>query len=400
MKSSRSTEWLSGHRGWTAGEMLQLIRQIPEPSRARLVEHSGLAASTVAARVEQLVALGLVTQAANDRGGRNPRLLSVNDDFGCVAAVDIGSRHARLAIIDMSGGIIEVEDLAVPDRTPDTFVRWLSEQVLRLHADLREQGRAPQALLCVGLSVPAPVNLAAGTVVGPTRVPEWHDVPLAGMMADVLGIEVLMDNDATLMALAEHRRHHETQSNMLFVKLGSGIGCGVIVGGEVYRGDSGGAGDIGHVSVDVPFARACRCGRTDCLESSVGGLALINELRARGVDVSTLADFARAAQEGNPEAVEIARIAGSAIGEALAIITNFFNPAVIVVGGGLSTIERLYTSLLATLYDRALPIATLGVSIEPSRNAEDAGIRGAGLLALESVLGALSVDSRIAHSGG
>src|SRR5690606_26731442 len=130
-------EILSGHRGWTAGEILQLVRQIPEPSRARLVEHSGLAASTVAARVEQFVAIGLVTQAENDRGGRNPRLLSVNDRFGCVGAVDIGSRHARLAIVDMSGDVIEVEELVVPDRAPETFVRWLSEQILRLHADLR-----------------------------------------------------------------------------------------------------------------------------------------------------------------------------------------------------------------------------------------------------------------------
>ena len=382
---------------WSAGELLQLIRQGKAASRAGLVHLTGLSPSTVTARIEQLLQVGYLRQGSNDRGGRNPRALALDPGVGYVAVADIGARHARLGLLDVTGAILASRQYEHSTEHVDEFTQWLETTLRDFLADSREQLEA-RPLLGIGLSIPAPVHAQTGRVVYPTRVPTWHDADLIGPLTSAFSVPVAADNDATLMALAEHRIHHPNVQDMLFVKIGSGIGCGIIARGEVYRGGTGGAGDIGHVSVDVPFARHCLCGRDHCLEASVGGSALVRILQQRGVDVTSPAEIERLTRENQADALELSRTAGRAIGEALALIANFFNPELIVVGGALSQIESLYNSMRSALYARSLALTTHELVIELSKNGVDASLYGPAFLILDKVLSIDMVNDLVAST--
>lgn len=384
-------------QAWSPGELLQLIRQEKATSRSGLVRLTGLSPTTVATRIEQLAAVGYLSQGSNDRGGRNPRNLSMDPELGFVAVADIGARHARLGLVDVTGTILEARAYDHNTDHVDEFLQWLITALRELIEDWQakdpSQGRP---LLGIGLSIPAPVHVETGRVIYPTRVPTWHDADLIGPLSEAFSVPAAADNDATLMALAEHRIHHPTAQDMLFVKIGSGIGCGIIARGEVYRGATGGAGDIGHVSVDVPFARHCLCGRDHCLEASVGGSALVRILQERGIEITVPTEIERLTRESQPDALELSRTAGRAIGEALALIANFFNPELIVVGGMLSQIESLYNSMLSSLYERSLPLSTQALTIEPSRSGVDAALYGPAFLILDRVLSIEQVNDLVA----
>ncbi len=358
---------------------------------------TGLSPSTVAARVEQLLQADYLRQGSNDRGGRNPRALALDPGLGFVAVADIGARHVRLGLVDATGAILTSRQLEHGTDHVDEFTRWLIEALHRFLSKSRQE-IAERPLLGIGLSIPAPVHAQTGRVVYPTRVPSWHDADLITPLASAFSVPVAADNDATLMALAEHRIQHPDVQDMLFVKIGSGIGCGIIARGQVYRGGTGGAGDIGHVWVDVPFARHCLCGRDHCLEASVGGSALVRILQQRGVDVSNPAEIERLARENQADALELSRTAGRAIGEALALIANFFNPELIVVGGALSQIESLYNSMRSALYERSLPLTTHDLTIDLSKNGVDASLYGPAFLILDKVLSADQVNDIIASA--
>jgi predicted NBD/HSP70 family sugar kinase len=362
-----------------------MIRHGKAASRAGLVQLTGLSPSTVTARIEQLLQAGYLSQGSNDRGGRNPRALTLDPSLGYVAVADIGARHIRLGLVDVTGAILASRLHEQSTTDFDKFIQWLETAFRDFLADFQDP-IGPRPLLGIGLSIPAPVDAQTGRVVYPARVPTWHDADLIGPLSDAFSVPVATDNDATLMALAEHRIHHPGVENMLFVKIGSGVGCGIIARGEVYRGSNGGAGDIGHVSVDVSFAHDCLCGRDHCLEASVGGSALVRILRQRGVGVTGPADVERLARENQADALELSRTAGRAIGEALALIANFFNPELIVVGGALSQIEPLYNSMRSSLYERMLALTTHKLVIELSKNGVDASLYGPAFLILDQLL--------------
>ena len=188
------------------------------------------------------------------------------------------------------------------------------------------------------------------------------------------------------MALGEHRATYPDLKHMLFIKVGSGIGCGIIVSGQLHRGADGAAGDLGHIRVpgcDTP----CRCGNTGCLEAVAGGQALANQLAAKGVTAATARDVARLAAEGDTQARQAVRAAAQHIGEVLAAIVSFANPSAIVVGGSLAQLDDvLLSGIRSGIYGRALPLAQRSLRIKTSTLNERAGTVGAIALAQEHVL--------------
>jgi predicted NBD/HSP70 family sugar kinase len=237
-------------------------------------------------------------------------------------------------------------------------------------------------LWAVGVSLPGPVDIVAGSVSLPSRMPGWNGFPVRDWLEQRFGVPASIDNDANLMALAEHSVRPPELTQSITVKAGTAIGLGIIAGGHVYRGATGAAGDITHVRLNAGLI-PCSCGNTGCLETVASGAALVRQLRESGVDVTSTADVVRLASAGHPGATAAVRVAGRRLGEVLSANVNFFNPDAVYLGGILSTTDPYVASVRSQLYDGCHPLATQSLIIERTITGHDAGLLGAGLFALQ-----------------
>ncbi|MET8333405.1 ROK family protein [Streptosporangium canum] len=367
------------------GDLLRLVATGHAESRAELARLSGLAASSVSLRVEELIGTGLLVEegSGTSRGGRRPRRLRVSPTAGLLAVADLGAHHARLGLLDLSGTPLVVEerpcDIALgPEETLDWMAASFDELLLA-------HGPPGVPLRGVGTGIPGPVDPGSGRVVSPSRMPGWNNFPVAEHLGAHYDLPVLVENDANLMAVGEARAWPGCD-NLMVLKAGSGIGCGVIVDGRLHRG-RGAAGDISHVRVRTDSSVVCSCGHSDCLEAYASGAALMSALTEQGIAVGRPADVVAAVNDGVPEATALVRSAGRLIGEVLTVLVNFLNPDAIVIGGSLSTAEPLISSIRAAVYERCLPLATRDLEIAVTRAGPDAALLGAGSLLLDAVLG-------------
>jgi len=379
-----------------AGALLSLIRDHGAMTRGDLVRRTGLARSTVGQRVDALLAHELVRESAGgvSTGGRPPAVLAFNHDAGVVLAADLGATHARLAVCDLAGTpLAELagdQDIAAG---PHAVLGWVHARFLEL---LREAGRAAEEVRGIGVGVPGPVEFSTGEPVNPPIMPGWNGFSVRSWFRERFPVPVLVDNDVNVMALGEHAMHWRGTDHLLLVKVGTGIGCGIVSEGHIYRGAKGAAGDIGHVRLAGRHDAVCRCGNVGCLEAVAGGRALAQRLAAEGFDVVNSRDVVRLVRAGEPLAVRMVREAGRAVGDVLASCVNFFNPAAIVVGGDLAeTHEHLLAGIRETIFRRSPPLATHDLRIVPSVLGDRAGVIGASLLVVEHVLAPDAVDQAI-----
>lgn len=200
-----------------------------------------------------------------------------------------------------------------------------------LHQLLKTSGRAPGTLRSIGVGVPGPVEFSTGRPVDPPIMPGWHQYPIPEFFAARFGVRALVDNDVNVMALAEQRRAFPDCRYLLYIKVGTGIGCGIVADGRLHRGAQGCAGDIGHIRV-AELDEPCRCGNSGCLEAVAGGASLAAKLSGLGLEATSGSDVVRLVKSGNRDAVRMVREAGRAVGEVLAGLVNFFNPDTVVVG--------------------------------------------------------------------
>ena len=369
-----------------AGAMLRLVASGAAASRADLARLSGLSPSTVSQRVETLIGRGLLREvgAGKSRGGRRPRQLEVPADGVVIGAIDLGAHHARIGTLDLAGRVVQAHtvDVRVADG-PEAVLGRLLDEVTGL---MRAASDSGSGLRGIGIGIPGPVQHGTGRIVSPSRMPGWNGFDVLGFCAERTDVPVVVDNDANLMALGEHRWAHPELDHAVYVKAGTGIGAGVISGGRLHRGGQGSAGDISHCRVfTVDPAPLCSCGNTGCLEAVASGAALVNALRERGVPVRDTAEVMRLIDDGDRHATALARTAGRSIGEILAVVVNFFNPQVVAIGGLLAGCEPLLASMRATLYERCLPLATQSLLIERFTAGVDVGIQGAAQLVIDRV---------------
>jgi predicted NBD/HSP70 family sugar kinase len=375
--------------------MLALVREGRVTTRAELVAETGLARSTVAQRVDALLRRGYLgaAEVAGSSGGRPPTMLSLNRGFGCVLAADFGATRAHLALCDLEADLLaeQSHEIAAGERGPEEIIAWLAERL----GELREAaGEAAGELLAVGVGIPAPVDIATGRPVSPPLMPGWNDHPVAAELAAAVGAPVRLDNDVNVMALGEHRLNWPETADLVFVKVATGIGCGIIAGGEVYQGAAGAAGDLGHVRAPGGGDVLCRCGRRGCLEAIAAGPALAAKLTAQGFGATGASDAAAAIRIGDPRALTLAREAGGEIGEVLATVVNFFNPAAIVFGGEIpDASEDLLAGVREAIYGRSLALATRDLEIVHSAGGRRAGTIGAAVMAIDHVLEPAAVDA-------
>jgi predicted NBD/HSP70 family sugar kinase len=357
-----------------------------------------MARSTVSQRVDLLIDGGLLVQVGEgpSTGGRPPMKLAFNGRAGVILAADLGATHARLAVTDLTA--VPLADLAEDieiSQGPEQILGW----VLAGFAELLDRtGREPDDVWGIGIGVPGPVEFAAGRAVSPPIMAGWDGYPVSDAFAETYDAPVLVDNDVNIMALGEYwALYREDVRDLLFIKVGTGIGAGVVASGRIQRGAQGAAGDMGHVQVpDHPDA-LCRCGNFGCLEAVAGGAALVGELRSLGYSAETSRDVVCLVRSGNPDAARLVREAGRVLGNTLATAVNLLNPAVIVLGGTVAQAhEQLLAGVREIIYQRSLPLATRHLRIARSTLDDSAGITGAAVMMIEELLDPLRVDRQLA----
>jgi predicted NBD/HSP70 family sugar kinase len=369
------------------GHLVSLVAEGKAATRADLSRLTGLARSTVSQRVELLVRSDVLRDTGDgpSTGGRRPTLLKLAPGVGVVLAADIGATHCRLAIADLTGRIAaDVDTRLAVASGPEAVLGWVIEGFRQL---LRDAGLDAGAVRAVGIGVPGPVEFATGTVVQPPIMPGWDGLVMPEWFADHFDAPVLVDNDVNIMALGEYSGRGLAASDLLFVKVSTGIGCGIISDGRLHRGADGAAGDIGHVRVTDGDDTVCTCGNTGCLEAVASGAAVARRLARDGLDARTARDVVELAKAGDARAARSVRLAGERIGEVVAALVNFYNPSTIVIGGALSELrDDLLAGIRGVVYHRALPLATRHLTIETTRLGRRAGVLGASVLAATHAL--------------
>lgn len=379
-----------------AGELFQLFRDGASRTRASLVSETGQSRSTIAARIDALTSIGLLAPSgeASSTGGRPPSTFAFAPSNRIVLGVDLGATHARLAVTDLAASALASMEapLAIAD-DPRTVLGWVADAGARLIA---EAGREPSELAGVGIGLPGPVDHTDGRPVNPPIMPGWDSVDVPGILHGLLGAPVVVDNDVNIMALGEQRTVYPDDQNMLFVKVATGIGAGVVMDGELRRGAQGAAGDIGHVAVPGISEIACRCGNVGCLEAVAGGAAIADALREGGAHVETTQDIVELVRSGDIAASQAVRQAGRDIGMVLATAVSMLNPSRIIVGGILSGAgEHLIAGIREVVYRRSLPLATQYLRIATSRAGAEAGVIGAATLVTDRFLAPHSIDALV-----
>lgn len=386
---------MSGH-----GDLLALFRRHGPLTRAQVVDLSGLARATATHRLETLVRSGLLRADATDRstGGRPAEVLDLVEDHGSLLVADIGSSHARYGLADLNGRVLTTldEDIAIDDG-PETVLAGVEAAFAHLLAD------GPAPVLGVAIGVPGPVDQRTGRLVSPPTMHGWDGVEVADRFERGLGVPVVVDKDANLVALGVHRALRasgvEGADDLLVIKVGMGVGAGIISRGAVLHGARGGAGDLGHIP--HPDGSRCRCGQRGCAEASAGGWAITARLRELGhSEVRTSADVVALAAAGDGDATELLRGAGRRVGESVVEAVGVLNPAIVVVGGDLAEAgDLLVDGVRERVMERSHPLATTDLQVIASPLGPDAGLLGAAQMAADAALAPARVDAFVtAHA--
>jgi predicted NBD/HSP70 family sugar kinase len=231
-------------------------------------------------------------------------------------------------------------------------------------------------------------------------MPGWDGYPIGEHFVEDYGVTTLVDNDVNIMAQGEHWIREPRVDDLFFLKIGTGIGSGLILGGHIHRGSIGAAGDIGHVQIG-PEDVLCRCGNYGCLEATAGGGALAAALAELGAATHNSRDVVALVRAGDPNAVRLVREAGRRVGEVLAGIVNLLNPAVIVLGGDVADAgEELMAGVREVVYGRSTALATNHLRIERSTLGDRAGVVGAAAMVIEAILSPAAIDQLLATPEG
>jgi glucokinase-like ROK family protein len=393
--------------------VLDLLRFEHARTRPELAQYSGLGRAVVSQQLSYLSDLGLVREGdlAPSTGGRAPRSLAFRAEAGVLLVAELGATSLAAGLSDLAGNLLfQHEEPFDIGEGP----RRALDRLAKLFDALLDQNDISRASLWgIGLGVPGPVEFSTGRPISPPIMPGWHAYPIRQHLGELYGLPVWVDNDVNLMALGELRSGHARgEQNMVYVKIGTGIGAGIVCGGKLYRGAQGCAGDIGHVAVREASDVVCRCGKGGCLEALAGGAALgrdgtlaaesgLSPHLAAVLDEGrkvTGEEISKAAQRGDPVAMELLLRSGRLVGEVLATIVNFYNPALILVGGGVAAAgDALLASIRENVYRCSLPLATRDLQISFSPLGELAGLRGAAAMVTDEVFAPAQIVRWLAH---
>lgn len=379
---------------WSAGSSRHVLSSRLEFSKSKA---NGL----VAGLLEQglLEETGLQVSS----GGRRAESLCLASALGVLVGVDLGATSLEVAIFKPDLTVLARHAEAADVRAGPGVVLARVRSVM--HELLGQAGASAQQVIGIGMGAPGPVDFESGQLVNPPLMPDWDGFSIRDYLREDFTAPVFVDNDVNLMALGELWRLQRGLQNFLVIKVGTGIGCGIVCHGEVYRGANGSAGDVGHICVDQNGPR-CHCGNVGCVEvmaaapaitrmatqaAQDGESAMLAEALRQG-GALTAVDVGQASRNGDTAANAIIQRAGSQIGQMLASVVNFFNPSHVFIGGGVTRIGPLFlASVRQSIYQRSLALSTRHLEIQYTPLGEQAGVVGAGVLAMQEALKARGV---------
>lgn len=364
-------------------------------SRTDLADQMGLTRAAVTLIANDLIENGVILEAESRSipSGRPPVVLEINPKRGLVAAVDMGVTHISIALADFSAKIIEETHRPFDIREGPQVCLAQASHILH---ELLEHSRIKMSqLMAVGVGVPGPVIKDAGTVISPPVMPGWDGFPIRKTLENAWGCSVSLNNDAELGALGEWAYGGgRGERNLAFIKVGSGIGAGLIINQQIYGGTTGSAGEIGHLTIDEN-GPLCTCGNRGCMEAFAGGNAIAlqaRELVKSGkrtilssipMEALTAHEVAKAAQRGDLPSQEIIMRAGTFIGIAIAGLVNLFNPGAVIIGGGVAQAgDLLTTSIRQAVRERSLRASEQSVHITTAMLGQRSSLMGATVQAI------------------
>ncbi|WP_022877575.1 ROK family protein [Microbacterium sp. B19] len=378
--------------------MVRLGEAVTRPEIGRV---TGLGRGVVTQRVDRAVEMGFLEDAefAPSSGGRAPRTLRFRSERGRIVVCALGGLHIHVGVTDLDGEI-RVEAHRVWDiaKGPDETLSVATAMV----DDLLVADGNP-AVWAVVVGVPGPVDFETGRPVAPPIMPGWNNFDVRSRFEERYSAPVWVDNDVNILAAGERARRREDNPDLIYCKVGTGIGAGLVSHGRLHRGANGAAGDMGHVR--VPGAQQqCRCGKIGCLEAVAGGWALVRDAKdavaaggagaladiiASGAELAP-EDISKAAERGDALAISLIQASARQIGEAVAALVNMFNPSVIVIGGAVAAAGELFLAEVRhRVYELSLPLATRDLAIVTSVNDAREPLRGGVDLAREQLFEAV-----------
>jgi glucokinase-like ROK family protein len=376
--------------------LLRLIWDEGQISRAEIARQAELSRSTVSQIVGTLISAGLVAEVGvgPSSGGRRPIVLQFRDDAYSILGIEMGATHVAVTLTNLRGRVLAWEQHDHPVRTDPRGTRLLIDTLC--DACLASVPEDRRQLVGIGVAVPSPVHPTNPDWLSEVVLPEWQGRLGLHDLERKHGVSLLVDNDANLGALAEQWWGAGIgKMNFSYIKIGTGVGSGHVIGGEVYRGSTGVAGEVGHLSID-PKGKPCVCGLRGCLATLVGGGALVERAKELSRDFpasvlsgreATVAEIEDAALAGDPLALQVTREAAGYLATAVAGILNLLNPDMIVLGGGLARVgELLLKPLRDTVKSQTLVSSLAASEIRASTLGPRTVAIGAATFALKSAL--------------
>jgi predicted NBD/HSP70 family sugar kinase len=373
------------------GDLLQLLRRQGPTTRRELLAATGLSRATLWQRIDSLRAHRLVREERGPDGsrGRPAGRLRFDESSRRILAADLGATHATLAVTDLSARRLSVDRRPLDLREGP---RAVLPQVLRAAAALLESvPPAQRGLLGVGVGFPGLADEHRGAIEAPAVLREWDGVPLAERFSRAFRAPAVFVNDAHAMAYGEHLAAGRSRT-ILVVKASTGIGAGLVVDGRLHRGESRGAGQIGHMRLPGG-RRRCWCGETGCLATVASGRALLRQLRG----ARSLADVRNAVEAGEPRAVAAVRTAGEAVGTVLSGIVTAIDPGAVLFGGILGRLEVFVEAARAPIATHAYARTADHVTVGRTVLGEESAVVGLAGLVVDSQLSPAAVDALVSE---
>ncbi|NKQ52931.1 ROK family transcriptional regulator [Amycolatopsis sp. K13G38] len=377
----------------SAGHILAALRAEGPLTRQELQDRTGLSRVTMVERLDTLQRLGLLRQTGHraSSGGRPAEMLAANDVGRTALVADVGQRHATIAVVDLAGTVFAQVHRPLPvGHRPHETLSFLLGTGREL---LAETGRV-DSLCAFGLSVPGQIDHERGTTIAPPTMAEWKDVRLREAFSDELSVPVLLENDANALAFGAYCDLGRPEAALVGVKVGTGIGAGLVISGRTHRGETSSAGEIGHIRIEGRDQR-CDCGRRGCVSAIASGQAVIRELRPTGV--RSAEDVVRRVRAGNPEAGRVVAAAGRQVGTVLATVVTIVNPRYVRVGGAIGVLPPFLDALRSTVLENAHTSALEGLSVEACVLGSNTTLAGVAGLVADEMLSPAAVDALVAQ---
>ncbi|WP_351222084.1 ROK family transcriptional regulator [Streptomyces sp. NPDC002133] len=374
--------------------VVRAVRMAGSLTQAEIARSTGLSAATVSNIVRELKDGGTVDVTPTSSGGRRARSVSLSGDAGIVIGVDFGHTHLRVALGNLAHQVLaeESEPLDVDASSAEGFDR--AEQLVKRLVETTGIGR--DKVIGVGLGVPGPIDVESGTLGSTSILPGWSGINPSNELSRRLGVPVYVDNDANLGALGELVwGSGRGVRDLAYIKVGSGVGAGLVIGGQIYRGPGGTAGEIGHITLDES-GPVCRCGNRGCLETFAAARYVLPLLQPSHGPELTMERVVQLAREGDPGCRRVIADVGRHIGSGVANLCNLLNPSRVVLGGNLAEAGELVLAPIRESVSRyAIPSAARQLSVLPGALGGRAEVLGALALVLSEMGDSTLLDSSV-----